>query len=82
MPSSQNRIRHVETDGREHPNRSAISVFDSPSAANKIAFARTTSRYGPEYAAARRSSACRCSPLNTTVCGDFCGMPPDSPPVL
>jgi len=54
MPSSQNRLRHVDTDVREHPNRSAISVFASPSAANRIAFARTTSRYGPEYAAARR----------------------------
>jgi len=82
MPSSQNRLRHVDTDVREHPNRSAISVFASPSAANKIAFARTTSRYGPEYAAARRSSSRRCSSLKTTVCGDFCGMPPDSPPGL
>jgi hypothetical protein len=47
-------------------------VFDSPSAANRIAFARTTSRYRPEYAAARRSSSRRCSSLKTTRCGELC----------
>lgn len=36
--------------------------------------ARTTSRCGPEYAAARRWSALRCSSVNTTVCGDFCAI--------
>jgi hypothetical protein len=49
-------------------------VFDTPSAANKIAFARTTSRCGLEYAAARRSSSRRCSPVNTTWCGDLCAI--------
>jgi len=44
MPSSQKRFRHCETAWRDCPSRSAISVFDSSSAANKIAFARTTSR--------------------------------------
>jgi hypothetical protein len=44
MPSWQKRFRHCETAWRDCPNRSAISVFDSPSAANRIAFARTTSR--------------------------------------
>jgi len=49
-------------------------VFENPSAANKIAFARTTSLYGPEYAAARRSSSRRCSPLKTTWCGELCAI--------
>jgi hypothetical protein len=43
-PSSQNRCSHVETGRRDYPSRSAISVLANPSAANKIAFARTTSR--------------------------------------
>ena len=51
-----------------------MSVFDRPSAANRIAFARTTSRYGPEYAAARRSSSRRCSSLKTTRCGEVCAI--------
>jgi hypothetical protein len=51
-----------------------MSVFDTPSAASRIAFARTTSRYGPEYAAARRSSSRRCSSLKTTWCGDVCAI--------
>jgi hypothetical protein len=49
-------------------------VFETPSAANRIAFARTTSRYGPEYAAARRSSSRRCSSLKTTWWGDVCAI--------
>jgi hypothetical protein len=49
-------------------------VFDNPSAANRIAFARTTSRYGPEYAAARRSSSRRCSSLKATWCGEVCAI--------
>jgi hypothetical protein len=49
-------------------------VFETPSAANRIAFARITSRYGPEYAAARRSNSRRCSPVKTTWCGDVCAI--------
>jgi hypothetical protein len=45
--------------------------LDIPSAAYKIALARTTSRCGPEYAAARRSSSRRCSSLKTTSYGDL-----------
>jgi hypothetical protein len=48
-----------------------MSVLDIPSAAYRIAFARTTSRCGPEYAAARRSSSRRCSSLKTTAYGDL-----------
>lgn len=49
-------------------------MFDNPSAANRIALARTTSRCGLEYAAARRSSSRRCSSLKTTRCGDVCAI--------
>jgi hypothetical protein len=49
-------------------------VFDTPSAASRIALARTTSRNGPEYAAARRSSSRRCSSVNTTRCGEVCAI--------
>jgi hypothetical protein len=44
MPSWQKRFRHWETAWRDWPSRSAISVFEHPSAADRIAFARTTSR--------------------------------------
>jgi len=73
-PSRQKRLRHVETAWRDCPNPPAISELYNPSAANKIAFARTTSRYGPAYAAARRSSSRRCSSLKTTRCGDLCAI--------
>jgi len=44
-------------------------VVDTPSAANKIAFARTTSRRGLEYAPARRSSSRRCATRNYSCAG-------------
>lgn len=43
-----------------------------PSPANKIAFARTTSRCRLKCAAARRSSSLRRPSLNTTRCRDLC----------
>jgi hypothetical protein len=48
IPSSKKRLRHSETDWRETSRRSGITTFDRPSAASRIAFARTTSRNGPE----------------------------------
>jgi hypothetical protein len=78
-------LRHSDTDWRDTPRLSAMTALEYPSAAHSNALARTTSRHGLEYAAARRRNSRSCSAvssipygLDLAIASQVAHRPPDS----
>ena len=66
MPGKDTELRHMLTPSRRAWSRAAIRSLGKPSAAKRIILARTTSKYGNVYLAARRRNS-RSSSAESTI---------------